>query len=807
LINDLTVPSGRELLLGSLSNALEGVLKVMTTVKQAWAEVFPPNPKGLYNAIAGLNKFSESLIMTDETADKLKRILKGFFAILDIVSTLLGGGVKIALKVVGTLLGVADDGVLSVTASVGDMIVAFRDWLLENNFVARGIKELSEGLDVAVDAVKNWIANLKNSKDLPKDIAKGIMNGLSRAVKYVSAVISEMVAMVTGGFERMPDDFVSGFIGGLQNGIQVIGQTMMELGKMILAKIKEVLGIHSPSTEFFEIGQNIITGLINGVKSMLSGLWSIIKGIGAKVIEIFKSIDFGTVFAVAISTGMLIALYKLGKALSVLLSPLKSLDKVLSSASNVLDAFTGTLKSFSMSIKANAIKTIAVAIAILAGSVAVLSLLDVGKTWNAVGVLAALAGIMILLSVAMNKWGMVTGVIDTAKMIGTILGIAAALLVISGVLKILSGMSWDELSRASAGMVVLGTVLMTLVAVTSMIKDEIKDVGPTFMKLAGALLLLTIVAKIISRMTWDDMGKAAVGLAGLAAVVAVLILVTKLAGPHINDVGPTLWKIAGAMVVLTITAKMIARMTWGDMGKALVGLAGLSAVIAALIFATNLAGPNIDKAGSTLLKISGAMLVLYLTAKIIAYMTWPEMGKALVGLAGLTAIIGAMLLITNLASEKQLVRLGSTLFMMSVAIGILAGISVLLGMVEIKHLTKGLVAVGLLSGMMAILVKSTRGSRNVMAKLIVLTVAIGVLAAAVAALSFIDPAKLATASLALSAVLGMFLLVVKASSAAKAAFGPVILMTVVVGFLSACLYLLAGLPVIQSWLLLHLCRF
>ena len=96
------------------------------------------------------------------------------------------------------------------------------------------------------------------------------------------------------------------------------------------------------------------------------------------------------------------------------------------------------------------------------------------------------------------------------------------------------------------------------------------------MKLAGALLLLTIVAKIISRMTWDEMGKAAVGLAGLAAVVAVLILVTKLAGPHINDVGPTLWKIAGAMVVLTITAKMIARMTWGDMGKALVGLAGLS---------------------------------------------------------------------------------------------------------------------------------------------------------------------------------------------------------------------------------------
>ena len=795
LINDLTVPSGRELLLGSFSNVLEGLLKVITTVKQAWAEVFPPNPKGLYNAIKSVNDFTKNLIMTDETADKLKRSLKGFFAILDIVSTLLGGGLKIALKVVGTLLGVADGGVLSVTASVGDMIVAFRDWLLENNFVIKGIKKLSQGLDFAVESVRNWIENIKDSKDLPKEIAKGIMNGLTTAVHYVSDVISEMVAMVTGGFSELPDNMVSGFVGGIQNGVRIIGQTMIELGKMILSKIKEVLGIHSPSTEFFEIGQNIIAGLVNGIKTLLSGLWGIISGIGSKIIEIFKSIDFGTVFAVLISTGMLVAFYKLGKVLSVILSPLESLDDLLGSASNVLDRFSGVLKSFSMEIKAKAIKTIAIAIAILAGSVVVLTMLDVGKMWNAVGVLAALAGIMVLLSVAMNKFGVVTGNINTAKLVGTILGIATALLLISGVMKILSSMSWDELGRASVGMMALGSVLISLVAVTSMIKGEINKVGPTFVKLAFALLLLVGVAKLISGMSWDDMGKAAIGLAGLGAIVSGLILVTKLAGKDIDKVGPTLFKLSAAMLILTFTAKIIAKMSWGDMGKAAAGLAGLTAIVGGLIFVTNLAGKDIDKVGSTLLKLSAAMIILSYTAKIIAGMSWGDMGKALVGLTGLSLIIGALVFITNLASEKELARLGRTLLMMSVSIGILAGISVLLGMVEIKHLAKGLAAVGLLSGMMAILVKATRGSRDVMKNPIVLTVAIGILVASVAALSLIDPKKLASATLALSAVMGVFSLLVKASSTAKAAFGPVILMTTVVGFLSGCLYLLAKLPI------------
>ena len=794
LINNLTRPSGRELLLDSLKNSFEGLLKVITTVREAFSNVFPANPESLYNLVSSLHEFTESLVMSDETADKLRRTLEGIFAILDIVGTLASGPIKIALQILSTLLGAADLDVLSLTASIGDVIVAFRDWIDEHNLLANAIEFIIPPIKNAIDAISSWVNSLKESENLPRDIASGIVEGFGSAISFAKESVDQLISLVLNGFSEIPDGIASGFVGGIQNGMNIIGDTLIALGQMILDKIKGVLGIHSPSTEFFEIGENIISGLANGLKSGFSTILSVVQSIGSQILSVLGNIDWGTVFAALLSAGGMITLYKFASALSSLTFPLEGLGDILEGFGGILKSFSGTIKAFNFKTKAEGIKTFATAIAILAGSVVVLSLIDPAKLWNAVGVIAALSAVIAGLSLAIDKFGS-GNIIDAAKISGLLLALSSSFLLLAATMKIISGMSWDDLTKASAGLMALGLVITGLVAATKIGGKEVEKAGSTILKLSVAMGALVLVSKMIAGMSWENMGKAAVGLSGLTIIVGALVAVTRVAGNKIDEVGGTILKLSIAMAALVLVSKMIAGMSWENMGKAAVGLTGLSAIVGILIAITKLAGPNADKIGSTILKLSIAMGSLVLVSKMIAGMSWENMGKAAVGLTGLSVVVGILVGITKLASDKELAKLGTTLLMLSASIGILGGISVLLGMVKTENLVKGVTAVGVLSLLMSTMIVATKFATGSMGNLVVITVAIGILAAAAATLSFIDPAKLMTATTALSMLMGMFALMAAASGSATAALGAMVTMTLVVSALAGILYLLSGLPV------------
>ena len=151
LIESLEKPSGRELLIDTFRNALKGLTKVINTFKKAWSEIFKFDSNDLYNIIAAIHSFSEHLVMSGETADKLRRTLKGLFAIIDVITTVTGGVLRFALKILCKLFGMVDVNILDVTASLGDALVKFHDWLLENNKV---IKVLEKVVDTIVTVIK-----------------------------------------------------------------------------------------------------------------------------------------------------------------------------------------------------------------------------------------------------------------------------------------------------------------------------------------------------------------------------------------------------------------------------------------------------------------------------------------------------------------------------------------------------------------------------------------------------------------------------------------------------------------------------
>lgn len=155
LIARLDRPSGRELLIDSVRNALKGLMAVINSVKEAWSDIFPPTTsEQVYALCESIHKLSEYLLVDDETADKLKRTFKGLFALIDIIRTVVGGAFTVAFRVIANVLGLVDVNVLDLTSSVGDAIVAFRDFLFENNKVINGIETVIGWISTACIKVK-----------------------------------------------------------------------------------------------------------------------------------------------------------------------------------------------------------------------------------------------------------------------------------------------------------------------------------------------------------------------------------------------------------------------------------------------------------------------------------------------------------------------------------------------------------------------------------------------------------------------------------------------------------------------------
>lgn len=141
-------------------------------------------------------------------------------------------------------------------------------------------------------------------------------------------------------------------------------------------------------------------------------------------------------------------------------------------------------------------------------------------------------------------------------------------------------------------------------------------------------------------------------------------------------------------------------------------------------------------------------------------------------------------------------KISAALLAMSISIGILAGISVLLGMVNEDNLWKGIKAVGALAVFVSMMALAARGTSNIQKSMLGLSVAIGVMAAALVILSFIDADKLISSTAALGTVMVLLAILVRQMNALKKVkLGPILGLSVAIAAIGAVLYILAGLPI------------
>jgi tape measure domain-containing protein len=880
LADEMSENNGRDMLIESFKNIGKAILGVGQAIKQAWVDIFnPPSTEEvgirLYGIIRSIKDFTESLKLTDENADKLKRTFKGIFAIIDIILTVVGGPIKIAFKLLSQLLGVFNFNILDVTSVIGDAIVKFRDWLdsildftgvfeklkphilaatdaikkwfnsiKDSKALAKFVEYIKSGakaikdwfgslkdskafkvfveylktgatyvknwvkslkdvnvldrfvsmLEKARDSVLEWVNGLKNAENAPKYIADSLVNGFSKVLSVFKNLFSKIGDGVSAGFDKIPDHIISGLVNGIKDGASTVGQTLIELGNIILEKICDVLGIESPSKEFFEIGKYIIAGLINGIVEGATLLWDIVRNLGLKIVEIIQSLDLGSILTAGIGGGLVVGFVKFADAFEALTGPLDGIEDVLS-------GFGKMEKAVANNINAKALKNIAIAIAILAGAVVALAVVGPAKVWPAIGAVAALMVLVTGMATLVGKFGPKESV-EFGKLGLALLGISASILLMAIAIKKLESLDFDKNAGSILGglAVVLVSLIGILAAYGWLVKGKsaqnINKVGGMFIKIALSLMLLLLVIKIAAKLDESELIKGGLVILAFGGIITGLIAATKLAGNKIASVGSTILKIAAAMLLLTIVMKLASKMDKDELLRGGLVILAFGAIITGLIAATRLAGgkSKLNNIGSAIMGIAGALLITTVVVKLLAGMDESELIKGGVAILAFAGIITGLIAATKLAGTR-LKNIGSTMIMISVAIAVLAGIAVLLGMVPTENLIKGTIVVAVLSGLMMGLIAVAKSAQNGMGVIISLTVALAIMATAMGVLSMIDTSKLIGATIALSVVMSMFALLIKISSKATSSIGPLITLTVAVGIMGAVLYLLAKTPV------------
>ena len=797
-IDNMDQINGRWLLLQSFVNIGKSISAVVGSIGKSWTDLhgaLSVDDLGnkLFNAIGAFHSFTASLIPTDETLGKLERTFKGVFAILDIISTVAGGTAKLAFRGLNAVLNAFDLDLLDVTAGIGDAAVAFRDFLFSNDLVNKGFEALGSGVKMAVEAFTDLVDAIENIPQVQEFIEN-----------FKNIDWSEIGSNVVEGLKN-----------GLEAGISSVPDILIEIGQSMLSAIKGVLGIHSPSTEMYDIAKNAIAGLVDGLKDGITDAASALNDVGSNLLSEARKLDWGRIFTIgSIGASVIAGIVTINKLINVMdkfATPFEKFGKILGtvneSIKTITESFSKNLKAKAFKTRAEGIKSMAIAIGILAASIYALAQLDQGALARSVAAVVVLSGILVVLALVVNKLSKATVTLDSEgralKLDGLktgLAGIGVALLMLAAVVKIMGGMKPDEMMQGFIGLAgVIVAISIVLKTFGKCVKGEsaknIDKAGIMIKKMSVALILMVAAIKLIGLLSAEDLVKGIAFMGVFIVFTGLLSAVTRLSGKGVSKLGGMMAKMAIAMALMVGVCKLAGMLSAEEMIKGAVFALGF------IIFTAALKRAIKSKDDAKYLKMAGviASMALALTmivgvCKLVSMLSAGELIKGSVAVVAFGALLVA-LVNTVKATGPEATKIGGTLLAMAAAIGILAGICVLMSLMDVKSLAKGLTVVGLLSGMMTAMVWATRGASDCKKNLVVMTATIAVMAASVAALSLLDSSKLIGATACLSALMATFALMSKALGAAGSSIKSMVVMTVVVGALAGIVYMLAQLPV------------
>lgn len=691
---------GRTIVIDSLVRVFDGLNSIVNQVRRAFSQIFPPMTVAqVMKLTRSFEDLSYKLTPSIETVVNLGRTFKGFFALLHIGWSLIKAVGSMIAKIFGASGGAAG-GLLSMTASLGDFLVKLDESiqngkLFENIFGKAG---------TFIAGVFEWIG--KSVDDT--SVAWG---------KFL-----DFVHKVTNGLIKIFNILTSGKY---QDG------TFMGL-KSDAGFIKFLIKVH-----------DLVVSFIDKIKSFSFLDWfNVSAGIGgvgilalfAKIVSQLKAImalKDKIPFLNGEGLKGLFALFRGGGG--------DGDEKGGKDAPGIVDQLTGAFEKMQQALKARALLQIAAAILALAAAILILSSIDGGKLAQATAAVGALMAELMLALAGMTFLTKGSGFVKLAGIAGAIVAISAAIVILAGVMKLMSKMSWEEIGKGLAS--IGGAFLIIAIGTKLMPAKLLLGTAFALVPMANAIAILVHAIGDVSKLSWEEIGKGLTAIAGAMLLMAgtLRLIPTKTA----FLLGLTLNAFAGSMVVLASAIKSFGEMQWDAIGR---GLAAMAGGLLLMVGAFRLMPADGALSAVGIFVMANALVVMAQAFNMFGAMSIESIAHSLVAVAvGLLLMVGAVKLMpdTGVFAAVGILVMANALVIMGQALTAIGGLS-------IRQIVKGLIGLG---GAMVILVAAANlmnGALAGAAAMVIVAAAITLMVPPLVTLSKLTAGQILTALLGLA---------------------------------------------------------
>ena len=173
----------------------------------------------------------------------------------------------------------AEDGITTFVNAMEDPADQIGDAGREliNNFITAisnkifTVKETcNEMIDSFIDCVKQKEGRIQSSaKEFMKSFISGIESTSEAVISAIDGTIQAMLKTVNGAmsdFYKAGESLSDGFADGITKNGLIMNLAAQDMANTALSTVRSILGIHSPSKEFYEIGSYSVIGFTNALE-------------------------------------------------------------------------------------------------------------------------------------------------------------------------------------------------------------------------------------------------------------------------------------------------------------------------------------------------------------------------------------------------------------------------------------------------------------------------------------------------------------------------------------------------------------
>lgn len=687
---------GRTALLEGFKNAFSAILAVIKPIKEALEEVFPPmTAERLFNLTRGFQEFTEKLIISDETSDKLKRTFAGLFSMLGFVADAFSFLFSVLGKVLGFLSPVGA-GFLDVTASIGDFIVKLRQ-----------TGSIAEGFQKALEVIGN------------------ILDWIDEKIKMAVGKIADYFGQFSG-IDLGPLKVFSGDV------------------EAAFSPFTFIAGIF---TKAFEAIARVWEWAAPIIVPKAKAIGDAVRGFSKSFGEALRSGDLQKLASLFTTGAIGVMILKIGDFIKSLTSFGDKAGGLLDGIKGILDGVRGSLEAWQKNIQAKTLKTIATAVLLLAAGLWVLSTIPSEKLAPSIAAITVLFAELAAMMAFMAKG--LKGVKMT-KVAGQMILMSGAILILATALKKIASIDSDTLFSSVTA---IGLLMAMLTATAKSLSSDSKKVmsgSAGLVAMAGAILILSSAVEKLSKLTWEELAK---GLIAVGALLAELVLFTKLVGDGkgIMKVGTAMVPLATGILILSVAVKSLADLSWEELAKGLIGLSG--ALLSISVMSKIVSPGEMLAMGLAMTPLATGILVLSVAIKSLGGLSWEELGKGLIGLGGALLSIALM---SKIVSPGTLLAMGVAMLGVSVAINLIALAMSHFGSMSLEEIGKSLIMLGGSLAILSIAMNVMKGAMGGAAAMLIMAAALAIMTPSLVIFGSMDIQNIGLALLMIAGVFAIF---------------------------------------------------